>query len=244
MMMSPGMSAAGISPRPYAAAESRELKFMLPAGRVDLARRWLEIVCRRDREYPAARVWTVYYDTPQLASLSEKINSDYLKVKIRLRWYSETDQAPAGPVFIEAKSREGSIRTKVRVVIPHDAADVCRWRLQDPRLLSFPALLRDHGVSVRDLWQPVLLVRYRRDRFVEPVSGARVSLDAEIAAAAVNPRFLPATDPTPIGPGILEVKGDAEELPTALRPLLRLGARKRSFSKYLALYQHVTQSIC
>jgi hypothetical protein len=71
-----------------------------------------------------------------------------------------------------------------------------------------------------------------------------VSLDAEIAAPAVNPRFLSTSDSTPLGLGILEVKGNADELPRVLWPLLQLGARKRSFSKFLAIYQHVTRTLC
>jgi hypothetical protein len=132
----------------------------------------------------------------------------------------------------------------VRVRVPYEAGDVSRWELEDPRLQSLPQLLREKGIVLRDRWQPVLLVRYRRDRFIEPVSGTRVSLDAEIAAPAVNPRFLSTSDSTPLGLGILEVKGNADELPRVLWPLLQLGARKRSFSKFLAIYQHVTRTLC
>ena len=244
MMMSSSEPAAGVGVWPSPAADDRELKFTVPAGRVDLARRWLEALCRRDPEYPAAYVWTVYYDTSQLVSLGEKINSDYVKLKIRARWYSVPGQSPSGPVFVEAKLREGNRRAKVRVTVPHTADEVSRWGLQDPRLQALPQRLRERGVVLREPWQPILLIRYRRDRFVEPVSGTRICLDAEIAAPAVNPRFLSTIDSTPLGPGILEVKGSAEELPRALRPLLHLGARKRSFSKFLAVYQHVTGHLC
>ena len=34
----------------------------------------------------------------------------------------------------------------------------------------------------------MMLIRYRRDRFIEPLTRSRVSLDADIAGAAVNPR--------------------------------------------------------
>jgi hypothetical protein len=96
---------------------------------------------------------------------------------------------------------------------------------------------------VGDDWQPVLQLRYRRDRFTEPVTRARVSLDAEIRAAAVNHRFITACDTTALGLAVLEIKGAEEELPQRLRPLLRLGMRQRSFSKYLAVYQHVTRTL-
>jgi hypothetical protein len=76
-------------PAPPNAGGDRELKYSLQAGRVPLARRMLASACRPDPEHAVACVWTIYYDTPQLTSLREKINSDYLKVKVRLRWYSD-----------------------------------------------------------------------------------------------------------------------------------------------------------
>jgi hypothetical protein len=226
---------------PASADGGRELKFALPHGRVDAARRWLDAICRRDPQFPAAVVWTIYYDTPDLASLGEKINSDYLKRKIRLRWYADITGTPSGPAFVEAKSRVGTHRAKVRVQVPYAAESLAGWDLQDPRLRSLPLLLREHGVVVQDLWQPVLRIRYRRDRFIEPASRARVSLDAEIAAAAVSPRIRSAADNTAMAGGVLEVKGASEALPLALRPLLQLGARKCSYSKFLAAYAHATR---
>lgn len=234
---------AGVTVQPAVAGGNRELKFTVPAGRVDFARRWLDRVCRRDRQYPAAYVWTIYYDTPQLAALREKINSEYLKLKIRLRWYSEIGQAPSGPAFVEAKMRWGTRRDKVRVAAPYTAKELAAWDLQDPRLRSLPLLLRSKGILLRDVWHPMLLIRYRRDRFVEPMCQTRVSLDSDIAAVRVNRQFLPSADHTPIGPGVLEVKGADEQLPVALRPLLQLGARKRSLSKFLTIYAHARRVI-
>jgi hypothetical protein len=221
----------------------RELKFTLPDGRVGLARRMLEAACWLDQDYPAAYVWTIYYDTPYLTSLREKINSDYLKLKVRLRWYAELEHPPSGPAFIEVKRRVGAHRDKVRLKAPYAAEELASWDLQDRRLRWLPLLLRTQGLQLQEIWYPVVLIRYRRDRFVEPVGRARVNLDSEIAAVAVNRGFVSTFDPSPIGQGILEVKGSEEELPTALRPLLLLGARKGSFSKFLAIHRHVTRAI-
>ncbi len=239
-MLSPE-AARGTAPPPALRNGERELKFAVPDGRVDMARRWLERICRRDPDFPAAVVWTIYYDTPRLASLGEKINSDYLKRKIRVRWYSDLHGCAAGPAFVEAKLRVGNRRFKARSRLPQAAEELAAWDLQDPRLKEFPLLLQEHGVGARDLWQPVILIRYRRDRFIEPVSGSRVSLDSDIAGAAVNPTFLSAADLTAIGLSVLEVKGTRNELPPALRGLLHLGLHKRSFSKFLAVYAHMTR---
>jgi hypothetical protein len=213
----------------------------MPAARADIARRLLERYCRRDPAYPAAVVWTMYYDTPGLLSLGEKINSDYLKQKIRVRWYSDLRGRPAGPSFVEAKLRVGNRRMKVRASLPYSADELASWDLEDPRLLQLPLSLKEHGIDLRDPWRPILLIRYRRDRFIEPLSRSRVSLDADIAAAAVNTRYMSAVDCSPLGSAVVEVKGSADELPLALRGLLHLGAQKCSFSKYLAVYSHMTR---
>ena len=235
-----GMAAGALMP---GHDDERELKFTIPGGRVDLARRWLDALCRRDAEFPAAYVWTIYYDTPGLTSLGEKINSDYLKLKVRLRWYSTLAHGPSGPAFMEAKRRIGAGRDKARVRVPHAAESLAHWDLQDARLAELPRLLRDCGVVLPDRLRPLVLIRYRRDRFVEPVSRLRVSLDAEIAAAAVNRSMLSTYDASAIDTGVLEVKGNSEDLPPTLRGLLALGAKRRSFSKFLAVYAHVTRAI-
>ena len=127
--------------------------------------------------------------------------------------------------------------------MPYPADEVARWDLQDTRLQRLALLLRDQGVLGQDRWQPMMLLRYRRDRFIEPLTQSRVSLDSEIAAVRVNPRFLSVTDRSPLATAVLEVKGGSDELPAVLRPLLALGGRKSSFSKLLVVYAHLTRSV-
>src|SRR5688572_17791269 len=79
-----------------------EIKFAVPASVADPLRMWLASVCRPDAAHPPASVWTVYFDTPGLALLSEKIASDYLKTKVRVRWYGAVGHRQS-PVFAEVK---------------------------------------------------------------------------------------------------------------------------------------------
>jgi hypothetical protein len=232
-----------VAARPARDAGERELKYTLPAGRADIARRRLETLSRRDPQYPAGLVWTIYYDTPALVSLGEKLNSDYLKRKIRVRWYSDLRGHVSGPAFVEAKLRIGNRRSKVRARLPFPANEIASWDLQDPRLPGVPLLLRQYGVLGQESWQPIMLIRYRRDRFVDPLTQSRVSLDAEICAVAVNRQYVPRLDPSPLATSVLEVKGASEQLPATLRSLLPLGIRKSSFSKLLMLYAHVTDTV-
>ena len=228
---------------PPAAEAEREIKFTLSAGRAHVARDWLERLCRRDPRYPAAIVWTMYYDTPAMISLGEKVNSDYLKRKIRVRWYADLDGRLLEPVFVEAKLRVGALRTKVRERVPVPATEIAQWDLQDPRLSRLPRMLQAGGMLGIEPWQPVMLIRYRRDRFVEPRSRARVSLDTDIAAAAVHPRLAHPADTTPLGSAVLEVKGQEDTLPLTLHPLLSLGIRKGAFSKLFAVYAHAAHQL-
>ena len=239
-MVSPE-AASDVAARREPDAGERELKYTLAAGRAHLARRRLDTLCRRDPKFPAAIVWTLYYDTPSLVSLGEKINSDYLKRKIRVRWYSDLEGRASGSAFVEAKLRNGTRRSKVREKLPVAADEIAGWNLQDPRLLRFPLLLRACGVLHQQSWQPMMLIRYRRDRFIEPLTRSRVSLDAEICGVAANLRSMSVPDPSPLATAVLEVKGDGEGLPAVLGPLLALGMQKQSFSKFLAVHAQMTR---
>ena len=136
-----------VAARPAPSAGERELKFILPAGRAHLARRRLESVCRRDPEFPAAVVWTIYYDTPALVSLGEKINSDYLKRKIRVRWYSDLEGRVSGPAFVEAKFRMGTRRSKVRARLPYPADEIARLGSPGSAAAELPAAVARAGRS-------------------------------------------------------------------------------------------------
>ena len=96
------------------AAATFEAKFVAERWRAESARRWLQMVCRPDPDFPEATVYTVYYDTPGLRCLHEKLNGDYLKSKVRLRWYRVGERA-GDTAFLEVKMRLGSRREKVRV---------------------------------------------------------------------------------------------------------------------------------
>jgi hypothetical protein len=235
------MSTAAIIDRPAPAAPllvetlERELKFVLPASRAEFAARLLQTLSKPDAQYPDADVWTVYYDSPGFDSLDEKLNSDYLKTKIRLRWYAPPGGAGQGPVFLEAKQRVGNRRDKIRVLLPTTAEMLAGRRLEDPAFQLAAQLLADKGILLGPDWQPMLALRYRRRRFVDVSSGTRVSLDSDITATSVNRRHLFARSLGPLRVAVVEVKGQTDVLPAILRPLIPVGLRKESMSKYAAL---------
>jgi hypothetical protein len=212
----------------------RELKYVVPAGRASLAREIVSVLCRPDAQYPAASVFTIYYDTPNLDLLSEKINSDFLKTKVRLRWYSTSPILGGAGTFLEIKSRVGTLRRKVRVETPLRQETLRAMSLQNPALIAVLESLRPLGVAVPSRLMPALLLRYERHRFVDPFSGSRISVDTDIEAVSGNPRLLGHAFGVRLPQAVVEAKGAEETLPRILDPLIRLGARRESFSKYAA----------
>ena len=190
-------------------AVEHELKFTVPVSSTAAVLAWLRGACTPDPKFPCGRVSSIYYDTPDLRSLREKLNSDYLKTKVRL----ETELT---------------------------GACVARMPLDDPRLAALPRRLWALGVMAPAM-RPVLTVQYDRYRFIDRASGTRVSLDLAISCPATSRRVTVAPNPRPLDVSVLEVKGPTSTLPVSLQPLTGLGARRASFSKYFACYQHVTR---
>ena len=169
--------------------------------------------------------------------LREKEDSTLYKTKVRLRWYEDPDEGPMGQSFLEVKSRVGQRRAKWRQPVELAAADLSTMSLTDHRLLAPLALLEeDPTVSILGL-TPILVVRYHRRRWNDPLTGARISLDYEISAPRSNPRLLATTRAGSIPQVILEIKNRSGEIPPNLPFLSALGAASCSFSKYFECHQ-------
>ncbi len=228
------------SPRSEAerlAASDYELKFVARRPRAEPVCRWLRAICPPDPRFPICTVFTVYYDTSALSSLNEKRNSDYLKTKVRLRWY-RVGGSFSEMAFLEIKSRFGSRRDKDRLRLPFREAWPAHGSLDGTSLQVVPHALRRAGMGISNDYRPVLLVRYERRRFIEPTSGMRVALDTDICVPAVSraARLVPRSLPLPTS--VFELKGTRDHLPERLRSLPSFGFRKSSFSKYRACYDY------
>jgi hypothetical protein len=208
-----------------------EIKYVMPAASAGPAEAWLKATCRPERAYPPAWVCSVYFDSPGADLLEEKTNSDYLKTKVRVRWYEPLAGPAGGPAFLEIKQRAGTTREKRRLALSTPAADVAGWPLHDPRwlLLVAPAAARIGGPLA-----PVLRMRYVRSRFFDSLSETRVALDRHLEVTAVHPALRPRPVPAGLPWAVVEWKGTSPELSSGLRGLTRFGAGRQSFSKYLA----------
>ena len=211
----------------------RELKFALPREREAVVSAWLSALCEPDSAHPENEVVSVYFDTPELAALSEKLDGDDRKTKVRLRWYEDPRGArPSSPVFLEIKGRSGGTRFKVHTELGFEVAEILAQPLDRRMPPAFTAALAQHGVASPERLLPVVELRYSRSRFVEPWSGTRMALDRAIHAARSHPRLLPRATTPHLPFAVLEAKGTGRELPERLRQLLALGCRPAAISKY------------
>lgn len=215
----------------------------MPEARVAPMRQLLNGLCRPDVVHRPARVVTVYCDTPDLKGLDEKINSDYLKTKVRIRWYASLDGAVMNAAFAECKYRVGSTRRKLRASLAIPAARIAGWPLESGEWGAAFGALRAVGVDVPRDVAPVLRLWYVRERFRDVFGGGRVTLDTRLTVDAVSHSRLGAGLTGTFPGGVVEHKSTSSDLPAHLEPIIRMGAREGSFSKYLAGYVHVTRAV-
>uniref|UniRef100_B8DJ74 VTC domain-containing protein n=1 Tax=Nitratidesulfovibrio vulgaris (strain DSM 19637 / Miyazaki F) TaxID=883 RepID=B8DJ74_NITV9 len=216
---------------------SNEIKYTFTPAFARAVVDLLGAACRPDPEFPAADVFSLYYDTPARDLLEEKRNSDYLKTKIRCRWYGAVrGTTMERAVFLEAKRKEGAARDKARVLLPLDGATLWNTPLTDPLLCRLPEHLAEAGIPFPRPIFPMFILRYTRHRFIDPATGARIAVDTGIHVPRANPAFIARHNPTPLPVAVLEVKGSLREMPRSLHAVSTFHFRRDTFSKYLACH--------
>lgn len=216
-----------------AAEEFRRLerKFVVDPSRVELVGAWLAHACRPAPDFPLGHVTSCYYDTIDWDSYFESTDGDFAKRKVRLRWYDRLPATGRATAFVEVKEKEGFETWKRRIGLQLDAALLrdgnFEQALPPPALADALAMV---GVfESRDL-RPAVVISYQRRRFRESFAGVQVSLDSRIEAFAA--RGAAGWAPVRLASGVLEVKGQAIEMPPPLRGLRRLVPVWSSHSKY------------
>ncbi len=194
---------------------------------------WLKYRCRPDPIFPSNTVSSIYYDTMDWRLLREKINSDYLKTKVRIRWYTNIHtEEPGDESYLEAKYKVGARRKKIRKKINISGRWLSHIDLDNQELLTLPIQLLLEDVKIPSQLFPAFQISYERRRFIEPITGARLCLDYNIRTPCVSMRMLHRINPFPLKSAVFELKGGITQLPDALHQLTDLGCRKQSFSKY------------
>ena len=215
-----------------------ELKFVFGSAFAHDVESFLDRHYRPDPAHPVGLVSSIYFDTPELEYMKEKVNSDYLKTKIRARWYRD----PSGDfgedrVFAEAKFRIGTRRDKVRRITKIHSSWIERQELTRSSLREIPRQLRSEGVLMHQPLLPLLLVSYHRRRYIDPCSETRISLDTNISVVRGNPQFALPWTAKSLRQAVVEVKGPTRRLPASLRLLPKLSCHRGSFSKFAACFE-------
>jgi len=236
---------AGTPERGEEARGRLEEKYVFVDGARDVILAWLEHACIPGPSYGVETVHTVYFDTPDLTLYGEKRNGDYLKSKVRLRWYAEEPAGRPAPVarwFLEVKLKEGAVCRKRRIDLGPPAGGLRRRPLLDEAISALPARLAELGYTPRGILSPVILIRYRRHRFLDPLSGSRLAVDTGIRAADVNRDLMAAAVPVHLETGVLEIKGMHGGALPCLEPI-RSHLRKSAFSKYAECIARATHPV-
>jgi hypothetical protein len=230
---------APASARRHSLPRRLERKFYLPPARVDLACGLLRHTCLMDREYASEQINSLYFDTPDLDQHERSCSGDFRKDKIRIRWYGrEQDLDGMRTIFLELKSREGFASTKQRLEMQVSAEDLALHHLGHgivPRSLLYDTLA-SFGHFPGQPIIPVVKISYWRHRFVDFMSGQRVSLDSHIRSTMVmiGAGWCNGEKELELPGAVIEIKGQVVELPATLVRMKMLDMDWGRFSKYSA----------
>ena len=221
-----------------------ETKFVFANNRSQILIAWLRLRCQEDPKYPVSNISSIYYDSVNWNFLHEKINSDFLKSKVRLRWYSDSKTGEnLQPTFLEVKYKIGSSRKKKRIQTDISSDWISKVPLHDPQLLHIPKMAQEDIGRLKVHLLPAFQVDYQRFRFIDPVSGARLCVDYNIHVPRANWQMISQNNPICLQKGVFELKDTSGKLPEWLHQLTSLGCKKESFSKYASCYAHLMQII-
>ncbi len=225
-----------------------EQKFFVHPSREALAFALLRRTCRKDQVYPVGQVNSLYLDTEDLEQHERSAAGELAKDKVRIRWYGEEhdphrdDGGAVHPaqetvrVWLELKSRRGFSSTKQRVEMNVPAAALSRHALARG-IVSPTTMVRTmagFGFFAGARLCPVIVVSYRRYRFIEPLTGFRISIDSHVRSTVVMPGIGRGERGLELPGAVVEVKGPAFDVPPPLREIAEIGSSWTRYSKYSA----------
>lgn len=225
-----------------------EQKYFVTPARAGQALALLRRTCRWDGVFPQEQINSLYFDTADLDQHERSLAGEYAKDKVRIRWYGAANpgaatsgaggcgagEGGAAPVWLELKSRRGfaSFKQRRTMDVPGET-------------LAFEALSRgivpatmlvqtmaEFGFFSPKRLQPVVVISYWRQRFVEPRTGLHVAFDSHIRSTMIMPGIGRRERDLELPGSVIEVKGPSAELPSCLRTAGGLGSSWTRYSKY------------
>lgn len=216
-----------------------EVKYTFDEWRTPYIAEQLRVYCTGDRQYKKNRIHSVYFDSSNWDLVADKASSDYLKTKMRVRWYSDPENRMADSVrFLEVKNKIGTQRLKVRRQLPDSFNDFDHCNISSEQISYLNRASREIAPELTEAQlEPALYVSYERERFFEGYSGSRLSLDSAITCQAISTSLNSCRFPHALEEAVLEVKGTKHSLPLALRTPFSGLIKKAAFSKYYESYK-------
>lgn len=210
-----------------------EYKFRASFKLKEVALSILNHSCYKDPKYTYGVVNSIYFDSLDNQSYYEKINGDFLKSKVRIRWYEQDPCKNSITVYIEIKKKIGQARDKLRYHISLPVSQFKKYLKNDDSLRSLlEEVLKANQIFFKSNLYPVVRIQYQRNRFVCPFTQSRLSLDSNIKGQAISNLdyfnkfevFLPDL--------IFEVKQQKYQDMIWLNLLYQIGFRRQNFSKF------------
>jgi hypothetical protein len=229
---SPG--AARPAPAPGLPSWRREIKFVFAGADAGQLEAVLAGNTRRQQYGTSrvSRVHSIYFDDASLTACHDSMAGIAPRRKIRLRWY-DVPLATDG-LFLEIKDRRNDLVSKDRTWIPLDRPLV-EMRYDELVSTVISRAGEPQATLLRGSDQPVVMVSYHREHFVDLVHGIRITLDYRVAARDQTGCKGPS-----LGPAIaledwiiVEVKGSCLEPETVRGLLAPLRPRLSRCSKYV-----------
>jgi SPX domain protein involved in polyphosphate accumulation len=217
-----------------------EVKYVFWPSNRDYIKKQLDVLCKQDAEFAGNVVHSLYFDTLGWDFAMDKASSDYLKTKIRVRWYTSFDGTKGRSVrVLEVKNKIGSKRKKLRMELGDEFSELDHSGPTVAQTMRLNRLLQE--VSPEQLkfnLVPALYVTYRRHRFYEPFSDSRISLDTSIKCKGLANVYSNLSGRQfNLDKSVLEVKGAERNMPTILQNPLAGYVKKDAFSKYYESFQ-------
>ena len=221
-------------------SERFERKFYLPSSAISFASHLLRHCCPADRRYPRGTIHSVYYDTADLEHYDESEQGDRTRKKVRIRWYDFPQDTTADiPVFVELKSKTGFAGSKQRKELPVSPQRLTFSAMRNGILpyMQIMQALSEFNYTPESMLYPTLLISYQRLRFIDPLTGSRVSLDWNIQSTLVSPALKRGEQSLQMEGGVIEIKGQSSDLPSTLRSMRLLETDWSRYSKYATCMQ-------
>jgi len=212
-----------------------ELKYSITyAQRLEIIQRISQVMTLDPHVGPDGTytIRSIYLDTPDDKALREKLSGISRRQKFRIRYYNDDTEH----IKLEKKVKINDLGTKYSAPLTREQTQAIidgdiSWLADD----QDPLLQELYARMTAELWEPRVLVSYRRIPYIYGPGNVRVTFDFDISTGMYSRHFLDPIWGFPVETEkftVLEVKYD-NYLPDIIRCLIQTSeTRQTAVSKY------------